>query len=117
MSRRASGNALLAPPPSERCIVAEAQAGRMMLDRRKRLSWGRWPQRVGDVGPPAKNLRFGRSDSSKEALMQYLGMGWGTRKAAWCAVDDRGVLAEGMVPADEDGLAWLVHRLGPDVRG
>jgi transposase len=49
--------------------------------------------------------------------MQYLGIDWGTRKAAWCAVDERGALAEGMVPADEDGLAWLVHRLGPDVRG
>jgi transposase len=49
--------------------------------------------------------------------MQYLGIDWGTRKAAWCAVDERGLLAEGMVPADEDGLAWLVHRLGPDVRG
>ncbi|MBV9536714.1 MAG: IS110 family transposase [Solirubrobacterales bacterium] len=49
--------------------------------------------------------------------MQYLGIDWGTRKAAWCAVDERGEVAEGMVPADEDGLAWLVHRLGPDVRG
>jgi Transposase len=49
--------------------------------------------------------------------MQYLGIDWGTRKAAWCAVDERGELAEGMVPADEDGLAWSVHRLGPDVRG
>jgi hypothetical protein len=26
-------------------------------------------------------------------------------------VDERGSLVEGMVPADEDGLAWLVHRL------
>jgi transposase len=49
--------------------------------------------------------------------MQYLGIDWGTRKAAWCAVDERGVLAEGMVPADEDGLASLVRRLGLDVRG
>ncbi len=49
--------------------------------------------------------------------MQYLGIDWGTRKAAWCAVDERGELTEGMVPADEDGLAWLVSRLGPEVRG
>ena len=49
--------------------------------------------------------------------MQYLGIDWGTRKAVWCAVDERGEFAEGVVPADEDGLAWLVHRLGPDVRG
>jgi transposase len=49
--------------------------------------------------------------------MQYLGIDWGTRKAAWCAVNERGELIEGMVPADEDGLARLVHMLGPDVRG
>jgi transposase len=49
--------------------------------------------------------------------MQYLGIDWGTRKAAWCAVDDRGELIEGMIPADVDGLASLVHTLGADVRG
>jgi hypothetical protein len=49
--------------------------------------------------------------------MQYLGIDWGTRKQGWCGVDERGVLVEGMVPADEDGLAWLMQRLGPDVRG
>src|SRR5437763_8657358 len=49
--------------------------------------------------------------------MQYLGIDWGTRRAAWCAVDERGELVEGTVPADEDGLARLVHTLGPDVRG
>ena len=49
--------------------------------------------------------------------MQYLGIDWGTRKAAWCAVDERGELVEGMIPADVDGLASLVQRLGPDVRG
>ena len=41
--------------------------------------------------------------------MQYLGIDWGTRRAAWCAVDERGELVEGMIPADEDGLARLVH--------
>ena len=49
--------------------------------------------------------------------MQYLGIDWGTRRAAWCALDERGEVAEGAIPADEDGLARLVHRLGPDVRG
>ena len=49
--------------------------------------------------------------------MRYLGIDWGTCKAAWCVVDERGELLEGTVPADEDGLASLVHRLGPDVRG
>ncbi len=50
--------------------------------------------------------------------MQYLGIDWGTRKAAWCSLDERGeALGEGFVPADEDGLARLVVRLGPDVYG
>ncbi len=49
--------------------------------------------------------------------MQYLGIDWGTRKAAWCAIDEPGDIVEGAIPADEDGLAKLVHRLGPDVRG
>jgi transposase len=50
--------------------------------------------------------------------MQYLGIDWGTRRAAWCALDECGdSLGEGFVPADEDGLAKLVVRLGPDVYG
>lgn len=49
--------------------------------------------------------------------MQYLGIDWGTRRAAWCALDDRGEIREGAVPADEEGLARLVHALGADVRG
>ena len=48
--------------------------------------------------------------------MQSVGIDWGTRKAAWCALDEPGELSgEGVIPADEDGLARLVHRLGPDV--
>ena len=42
--------------------------------------------------------------------MQYLGIDWGTRRAAWCAVDERGELVEGTIPADEDGLALDVGR-------
>jgi hypothetical protein len=49
--------------------------------------------------------------------MQYLGIDWGIRRAAWCALDQGGELVEGMMSADEEGLARLVHRLGPDVRG
>jgi transposase len=49
--------------------------------------------------------------------MQYLGIDWGTRKAAWCAIDERRERVEGVISADEDGLAKLVHALGPDVRG
>lgn len=49
--------------------------------------------------------------------MQYLGIDWGTRRAAWCALTAAGELTEGAVSADEDGLARLVARLGPDVQG
>jgi transposase len=49
--------------------------------------------------------------------MQYLGIDWGTRKAAWCAIDDHDEMVEGTIPADEDGLAKLVHRLGHEVQG
>ena len=49
--------------------------------------------------------------------MQYLGIDWGTRRAAWCALTRAGELQEGMIAADEDGLTRLVARLGPDVYG
>ena len=49
--------------------------------------------------------------------MQYLGIDWGTRRAAWCALSAGGELTEGTVAADEEGLLRLVARLGPDVHG
>ena len=49
--------------------------------------------------------------------MQYLGIDCGTRRAAWCALSPAGELTEGVIAADEGGLARLVARLGPDVRG
>ena len=49
--------------------------------------------------------------------MHYLVIDWGTRRAAWCALTPAGELTEGVISADEDGLARLVARLGPDVYG
>ena len=49
--------------------------------------------------------------------MQYLGIDWGTRRAAWCALSPGGELTEGTISADEDGLVRLVATLGPEVRG
>jgi transposase len=49
--------------------------------------------------------------------MQYVGIDWGTRRAAWCAFDEHGEMAEGTVSADQDGLARLVHTLGPEAYG
>jgi transposase len=49
--------------------------------------------------------------------MQYLGIDWSYRRAAWCALSEGGgLVGEGAVPADEDGLARLVLELGLDVR-
>jgi transposase len=49
--------------------------------------------------------------------MQYVGIDWAYRRAAWCAKQaDGAIAAEGLVPADEDGLARLVLELGPEVR-
>jgi transposase len=48
--------------------------------------------------------------------MQYVGIDWAYRRAAWCAKSRGGeVRAEGVVPADEDGLAKLVLGLGAEV--
>jgi transposase len=49
-------------------------------------------------------------------VQQYVGLDWAYRRARWCAkAPDGAVLAEDWTPADEDGLARLVARLGPDV--
>jgi transposase len=53
----------------------------------------------------------------EEDHVQYLGIDWGTRRAAWCALTAGGELTEGAISADEDGLMRLVAQLGPDVRG
>jgi transposase len=50
--------------------------------------------------------------------MQYLGIDWGTRRAAWCAMDRQGAVREGVVAADGDGLGRLALTLaGEEVRG
>src|SRR5215218_679114 len=48
-------------------------------------------------------------------MQLFVGIDWATRRARWCAVTPAGVVIdEGWVPADEDGLAALVMRLGPE---
>jgi transposase len=47
-------------------------------------------------------------------MQQFVGIDWATRRARWCAVTPAGaVIDEDWAPADEDGLAMLVARLGP----
>jgi transposase len=49
--------------------------------------------------------------------MNYVGIDWAYGRAAWCAVSEGGVIdSEGLIPADEDGLAKLVLRLGTEVK-
>ena len=48
--------------------------------------------------------------------MQFVGIDWAYRRAAWCAKVKSGeIVAEGVTPADEDGLAKLVLALGTEV--
>ena len=48
--------------------------------------------------------------------MQFVGIDWAYRRAAWCAKSKSGeIVAEGVTPADEDGLAKLAIALGSEV--
>ena len=50
-------------------------------------------------------------------MVQYLGLDWAYRRAAWCAVGEGGAVSgEGVVAADEDGVARLVLAVGVEVR-
>lgn len=49
--------------------------------------------------------------------MNYVGIDWAYGRAAFCAMGETGAIAsEGLVPADEDGLAKLVLSLGTEVK-
>ena len=47
--------------------------------------------------------------------MNYVGIDWAYRRAAWCAISEAGIEGEGMIPADQGGLARLVFKLGTEV--
>ncbi len=48
--------------------------------------------------------------------MNYVGIDWAYSNAAWCCMSEAGeVVGEGKIPADRDGLAQLVGRLGSEV--
>jgi transposase len=50
--------------------------------------------------------------------VEFVGIDWSYRRAAWCALSPSGaVVGEGVVPADEDGLARLIIERGVEVRG
>jgi len=50
--------------------------------------------------------------------VNYVGIDWAYGRAAWCAMNEGGTIAgEGMIPADESGLARLVLELGTEVEG
>src|SRR5437868_12853830 len=64
--------------------------------------------------------RFGAvaADSDrKETEVEYVGIDWATRRAAWCALNAAGeIVGEGVVPADLDGVLRLVASAGREVR-
>jgi hypothetical protein len=48
--------------------------------------------------------------------VEYVGIDWATRRAAWCALNAAGeVVDEGVVPADLDGVLRLVATAGREV--
>jgi transposase len=50
--------------------------------------------------------------------MNYVGIDWAYGRAAYCALSESGEIEiEGLISADEDGLAKLALKLGPDVEG
>jgi transposase len=50
--------------------------------------------------------------------MEYVGIDWATRRAAWCALNAGGeIVGEGVVSADLDGVLRLVTAVGREVRG
>jgi hypothetical protein len=49
--------------------------------------------------------------------VEYVGIDWSCRRAAWCALSDAGaIVGEGAVSSDADGLARLVIERGSEVR-
>ena len=50
--------------------------------------------------------------------MNYVGIDWSYGRATFCAMGEGGeIAAEGLIPANEDGLARLVLRLGTEASG
>jgi hypothetical protein len=43
--------------------------------------------------------------------MQYLGIDWGIRRAAWCAIDQTGSLRKGSIAAGQTGSPSSLSRL------
>jgi hypothetical protein len=58
-----------------------------------------------------------QSETQGGLMTEYVGIDWAYRRAAWCAMSAAGeIVAEGFTPADEDGLAKLVLRVGTEVK-
>jgi transposase len=50
--------------------------------------------------------------------MNYVGIDWAYGRAAFCAMSEGGgIVAEGLIPANEDGLGRLVLELGSEASG
>jgi transposase len=65
---------------------------------------------------PRRESARDRYFNAKEAEVEYVGIDWASRRAAWCALDPAGeLLGEGVIAADRDGLTRLVARRGLEV--
>src|SRR4051794_17917266 len=62
-----------------------------------------------------REQRRGVSVPGGAGMQQFVGTDWATRRARWCAVTPAGAPSTSRwAPADEDSLAGLVIRLGPE---
>src|SRR3989449_11269721 len=62
---------------------------------------------------PRRESARDRYLEAKEAEVEYVGIDWASRRAAWCALDSAGeLLGEGVIAADLDGLTGLGARRG-----
>jgi len=63
-----------------------------------------------------ENRRGGADPIREEAVVEYVGIDWATRRAAWCTLNAAGeVVGEGFVSADIDGVLRLVVAAGREV--
>ena len=73
-----------------------------------------------EKGPPPRSLERRLAllfRAERRPGMNYVGIDWAYRRAAWCALSEGGrIEGEGMIPADEGGLARLVLSSAPRSR-
>ena len=94
---RAAVDAVFGQVPVQRCVRHTRNVMKRAAASDRRASLASVPER------------------EESRMQQFVGIDWATRHARWCAVTPAGaVIAEDWTPADDQGLALLVCRLGPE---